>query len=151
MKRRNIFKALTGLFAAKSLPAAPVKVSNSIMDMPRDFYTACKQAGLLSTASVKVPASLQVAKAAAATNPLFTGAKPQWHGMGLIEWMVRHQEARAKEVIEALPVAQRADCIVVHDITTGSYKAMTKEDYTAERRQNCLFGPTPGRTCITVA
>jgi len=44
MKRRNIFKALTGLFAAKSLPATPVKV----------------------------PASLQVAKAAAATSPFFT-------------------------------------------------------------------------------
>jgi hypothetical protein len=43
MKRRNIFKALTGLFAAKSLPAAPVKV----------------------------PASLQVAKAAAAASPVF--------------------------------------------------------------------------------
>lgn len=43
MKRRNIFKTLAGLFAAKSLPAAPVKV----------------------------PASLQVAKAAAAASPLF--------------------------------------------------------------------------------
>jgi hypothetical protein len=116
MKRRNIFKAITGLFAAKSLPAAPVKV----------------------------PASLQVAKAAAATNPLFSGAYPQWHGMSLIEWMVRHQEARAKKAIEALPVAQRADCVVVHNVTTGSYKAMTKEDYAAERRKNCLFGPTPG-------
>jgi len=123
MKRRNLFKDLTGLFAAKSLPVPPVKV----------------------------PASLQVAKAAAATNPLFAGAEPQRYGMGLIEWMVRHQEAKAKEIIEALPVAQRADCVVVHNVTTGSYKAMTKEDYMAERRQNCLFGPTPGRTCITVA
>ena len=116
MKRRNIFKAITGLFAAKSLPVAPVKV----------------------------PASLQVAKAAAAASPLFSGAEPQRYGMGLIEWMVCHQEARAKEAIKALPVAQRADCVVVYNITTGSYKAMTKEDYTAERRQNCLFGPTQG-------
>lgn len=46
MTHRNIFKALAGLFAAKSLPASPVKV----------------------------PASLQVAKAAAATSPLFTTA-----------------------------------------------------------------------------
>lgn len=43
MKRRSIFQALAGLIGAKSLPAAPVKVS----------------------------ASLQVAKAAAAANPLF--------------------------------------------------------------------------------
>jgi hypothetical protein len=116
MKRRNIFKAITGLFAAKSLPAAPVKV----------------------------PASLQVAKAAAATNPLFSGGIPEWEAMLLTEWLKHQQEARAKEAIEVLPVAQRADCVVVHNVTTGSYNAMTKEDYAAERRRNCLFGPTQG-------
>jgi hypothetical protein len=116
MKRRNIFKALTGLFAAKSLPAAPVKV----------------------------PASLQVAKAAAATNSLFSGGIPEWEARLLTEWLKRQQEAKAKEAVEALPVAQRADCVVVHNVTTGSYKAMTKDNYAAERRQNCLFGPTPG-------
>jgi hypothetical protein len=97
MKRRNIFKALTGLFAAKSLPAAPVKVSNSIMDMPRDFYTACKQAGLLSTASVKIPAALQVAKAATATNPLFCGDCLELHSIGWMDWMKEYEEAEASE------------------------------------------------------
>ena len=46
MKRRSIFQALVGLIGAKSLPAAPVKV----------------------------PASLQVAKAAASASPSFTTA-----------------------------------------------------------------------------
>ncbi len=55
MTRRNIFKTLTGLFAAKSLPVAPVRI----------------------------PASLQVAKAAAATNPLFSGGLPEWGGMNM--------------------------------------------------------------------
>jgi hypothetical protein len=69
MNRRNIFKAITGLFAAKSLPAAPVKV----------------------------PASLQVAKAAAATNPVFAGGCLELHGIGWMDWMKEYEEAEASE------------------------------------------------------
>jgi hypothetical protein len=83
-------------------------------------------------------APVKVAKAAAAD------LGPQRYGIGLVEWLTRQQEIRAEEAIKTLAVAQRADCVVVHNVTTGSYNAMTKEDYTAERRQNCLFGPTPG-------
>ena len=70
MKRRNTFKTLTGLFAAKSLPIAPVKV----------------------------PASLQVAKAAAATNPLFNDLGPQgvWTFDGVrIVWTPGNRHADA--------------------------------------------------------
>ena len=70
MKRRNIFKTLTSLFAAKSLPIAPVKV----------------------------PASLQVAKAAAATNPLFNDLGPEgvWTFDGVrIVWTPGNRHADA--------------------------------------------------------
>ena len=70
MNRRLIFKALTGLFATKSLPVAPVKV----------------------------PASLQVAKAAAATNPLFNDLGPEgvWTFDGVrIVWTPGNRHADA--------------------------------------------------------
>ena len=61
----------------------------------------------------------------------------------LMAVMSRLNAEKCKKAMDAFPMSQRSECVLVNNLSTGSVKAMTKADYEAERRRIDLFGATP--------